>query len=174
MAAGAPVVPVKVLNRRGSGAYSAIIAGVDWVASKGVPGDVANMSLGGSYYQPINDAVIAAAETGIKFALAAGNESTSATLKSPASANGANIYTISTMAYGDVWATYSNYGNPPVDYCEPGSSIYSTYKGGSYATLSGTSMAAPHAAGLLLLGNINDGGTVSDDPDGIPDTIGVR
>jgi subtilisin family serine protease len=174
VAAGAPVVPVKVLNRRGSGAYSAIIAGVDWVASKGVPGDVANMSLGGSYYQPINDAVIAAAETGIKFALAAGNESTSATLKSPASANGANIYTISAMANGDVWASYSNYGNPPVDFCEPGSSIYSTYKGGGYATLSGTSMAAPHAAGLLLLGGISSGGFVSGDPDGNPDKIGIR
>lgn len=172
VAAGAPVVPVKVLNRRGSGAYSTIIAGVDFVAANGEQGDVANMSLGGSFYQPINDAVIAAAATGIKFALAAGNESTLASTKSPASANGPNIYTISAMATGDLWATYSNYGTPPVDFCEPGSSIYSTYKGGGYATLSGTSMAAPHAAGILLLGNIRTDSSVKNDPDGNADPIG--
>jgi subtilisin family serine protease len=91
VAAGAKVVPVKVLNRRGSGAYSTIIAGVDYVAENASTGDVANMSLGGGFYQPINDAVIAAAKTGVKFALAAGNESVSALTKSPASAEGANI-----------------------------------------------------------------------------------
>ncbi len=174
VAAGATVVPVKVLNRRGSGSYSTIIAGVNYVAANAASGDVANMSLGGGFSQALNDAVIAAASKGIKFALAAGNESTSATTKSPASANGANIYTISAMASGDVWASYSNYGNPPVDFCEPGSSIYSTYKGGGYTTMSGTSMAAPHAAGLLLLGSIRNGGTVSGDPDGNPDTIGIH
>lgn len=154
VAAGATVVPVKVLNRQGSGSYSTIIAGVNYVASAGKSGDVANMSLGGSFSQALNDAVVAASNKGIKFTLAAGNESVSATTKSPASANGANIYTISAMASGDKWASYSNFGNPPVDFCEPGSSIYSTYKGGAYATLSGTSMAAPHAAGILLTGSI--------------------
>ena len=174
VAAGAPVVPVKVLNRRGSGAYSTIIAGVDFVAENGVAGDVANMSFGGSYYQPINDAVIAAAKLGIVFALAAGNEGTSATTKSPASAEDDNIYTISAMATGDLWAYFSNYGNPPVDYCEPGVDIKSTYKGGGYATMSGTSMAAPHAAGLLLLGNIRTNGYVIGDPDKKADPIGVH
>ena len=174
VAAGAPVVPVKVLNRRGSGAYSVIIAGVDWVAENGIPDDVANMSLGGGYSDALNTAVINAAATGVKFTLAAGNESTSATLKSPASANGANIYTISAMGEGDVWSSYSNFDNPPVDYCEPGTYIYSTYKGGGYATLSGTSMAAPHAAGILLLGNISTDSYVSGDPDGNDDPIGVH
>jgi subtilisin family serine protease len=156
VASGATVVPVKVLNSRGSGSYSAIIAGVDYVKNKAVTGDVANMSLGGSFSQALNDAVVAAANTGVKFTLAAGNEGVLASTKSPASASVKgdqdNIYTISAMGQGDLWASYSNFGNPPVDYCEPGSSIYSTYKGGGYATLSGTSMAAPHAAGLLLLG----------------------
>lgn len=177
VAAGARVVPVKVLNRRGSGSYSTIIAGVDWVAAKGVVGDVANMSLGGPIDEAVNEAVTNAS-TKVKFALAAGNESTLASSKSPASASVAgdqdNIYTISAMAQGDVWASYSNYGNPPVDYCEPGSSIYSTYKGGGYATMSGTSMAAPHAAGLLLLGTIETDGYVIGDPDGNPDPIGVH
>jgi subtilisin family serine protease len=167
-------VPVKVLNKRGSGTYDAIIAGVNYVAANGSSGDVANMSLGGGVSTALNTAVINAAATGIKFALAAGNESTSATTKSPASANAPNIYTISAMATGDLWAYYSNYGNPPVDYCEPGSSIYSTYKGGGYATLSGTSMAAPHAAGILLLGNIRTDGYVLNDPDGNADPIGVH
>lgn len=172
VAAGATLVPVKVLNKRGSGTYDAIIAGVNYVASAGKAGDVANMSLGGSVSTALNTAVINAAATGIKFALAAGNESVSATTKSPASANGANIYTISAMASGDLWASYSNYGNPPVDFCEPGSSIYSTYKSGGYATLSGTSMAAPHAAGILLLGNIRTDSSVKNDPDGNADAIG--
>ncbi len=158
VAANATVVPVKVLNKKGSGSYDAIIAGVDFVAGNAASGDVANMSLGGSYSEALNTAVETAAATGVKFSLAAGNESTSATLKSPASASGANIYTISAMGEGDVWSSYSNYDNPPVDYCEPGTSIYSTYKGNSYATLSGTSMAAPHAAGILLLGNISTNG----------------
>ena len=172
VAAGATVVPVKVLNKRGSGTYDAIIAGVNYVAATGNAGDVANMSLGGGLSAALNSAVINAAATGIKFALAAGNESTSATTKSPASANGPNIYTISAMAAGDLWASYSNFGNPPVDFCEPGSSIYSTYKGGGYATLSGTSMAAPHAAGILLLGNIRTDSNVKNDPDGNADPIG--
>jgi len=120
------------------------------------------------------DAVIAAAAKGLKFALAAGNESTSATTKSPASANGPNIYTVSSFAQGDKWSSFSNYGNPPVDFAEPGSAIPSTYKDGGYATLSGTSMASPHMAGLLLLGTPRSGGTVTGDPDGNPDTIGIN
>lgn len=174
VAAGAPVAPVKVLNRRGSGSYSAIIAGVDWVANHAAVGDVANMSLGGSYDPTLNSAVETAAGLGIRFSLAAGNESTLASTKSPASASGANIYTISASDINDNWAYFSNYGNPPVDFCEPGYNIYSTYKGGGYTTMSGTSMAAPHAAGLLLLGTIKNGGTVIGDPDGNPDVIGVH
>jgi subtilisin family serine protease len=176
VAAGAKVVPVKVLNKRGSGAYSVIIAGVDWVAEHGVPGDVANMSLGGGFYQPMNDAVIVASAK-VKFSLAAGNESTDAATKSPASASSGandNIYTISAMDSANKWAYFSNYGNPPVDYCEPGVNIYSTYKGGGYTSMSGTSMAAPHMAGLLLLGAIQKDGTVINDPDGTADPIGVH
>lgn len=171
VAAGATVVPVKVLNRKGSGAYSTIIAGVDYVAANGKAGDAVNMSLGGPAYQPLDDAIIALANKGIKVALAAGNESQNAGNVSPGRTNGNNIYTISAMASGDLWAYYSNFGNPPVDFCAPGSSIYSTYKGDSYATLSGTSMATPHVCGLLLLGNITTDGYVKNDPDGNPDPI---
>jgi subtilisin family serine protease len=174
VAAGATVVAVKVLNRQGSGTYSQIIAGVNYVASTGANGDVANMSLGGSASQALDDAVSAAAAKGIKFALAAGNESVSATTKSPARVNGANIYTVSAMASGDMWASYSNYGNPPVDYCAPGSSILSLWKSGGTNTISGTSMATPHVAGILLLGNVATDGTVKNDPDGNADPIAHR
>ncbi len=174
VAAGATVVPIKVLDRKGSGAYSAIIAGVDYVAANGKAGDAVNMSLGGPAYQPLDDAIIALAAKGLKVALAAGNESQNAINVSPARVNGTNIYTISAMGTGDLWASYSNFGNPPVDYCAPGSSIYSTYKSGGYATLSGTSMAAPHACGILLLGNIQTDGTVINDPDVNKDPIAHR
>lgn len=173
VAPGAPVVAVRVLDRRGSGAYSAVIAGVDYVGANGASGDVANMSLGGGFSQALNDAVIAASAR-VKFALAAGNESTDANTKSPASANGPNIVTVSAFGAGDAWASFSNYGNPPIDWAGPGVSVLSTYKDAGYATLSGTSMATPHVAGVLLLGNCLNGGTVSGDPDGDPDAICVH
>jgi subtilisin family serine protease len=173
VAAGATIVPVKVLDRRGSGAYSVIIAGVDFVAANAVAGDAANMSLGGGVYQPIDDAVLAASNKGIFFALAAGNESDDANNHSPARVNGTYIWTVSAMDVYDKFATFSNYGNPPVDFCAPGVNIYSTYKGGGYTTMSGTSMAAPHMCGILLMtnGNPKISGYVLNDPDGKPDPI---
>ncbi|NEW78199.1 MAG: S8 family peptidase [Gelidibacter sp.] len=174
VAPGATVIPVKVLDSRGSGSYSGVIAGVDFVAANGSVGDVANMSLGGPISQALDDAVLAASNKGIKFALAAGNESKDANTSSPARVNGANIYTISAMSAGDNWASFSNFGNPPVDYCAPGVSIKSTWKGGAYNTISGTSMASPHAAGILLLGNASFSGTVNGDPDGNADKIMVH
>ena len=170
VAAGASVVAVRVLDRRGSGSTSGVIAGVDYVAANANSGDAANMSLGGGVSTALDNAVIAASSS-CPFVLAAGNESQNANNSSPARANGSNIYTVSSMAQGDNWSSFSNYGNPPVDYCAPGSSVYSTYKSGGYATLSGTSMAAPHVCGILLIGGITSDGTVNGDPDGNPDDI---
>lgn len=175
VAAGATVVAVKVLDRKGSGAYSGIIEGIDYVASVASAGDAANMSLGGGAYQPIDDAVYAASQQGINFALAAGNESDDANNHSPARVNGPNIFTISAMDSNDEWAYFSNYGNPPVDYCEPGVNVYSTHYKGGYATMSGTSMAAPHMCGILLMtnGSPKSDGSVIGDPDGNADAIGT-
>jgi subtilisin family serine protease len=170
VAPGATLVAVKVLDKRGSGAYSTVIAGVDYVGANGVAGDVANMSLGGPKSQALDDAVLAASAK-VKFSLAAGNESDDANNHSPARVNGVNIFTVSAMSEGDIWAYFSNYGNPPVDFCAPGVSIKSTWKGGGYNTISGTSMAAPHVAGLLLLGSVKTNGFVTGDPDGKPDPI---
>lgn len=171
VAAGATVIPVKVLDSRGGGSYSGVIAGVEHVGANGNSGDVANMSLGGPVSQAVDDAVKAASASGVKFVLAAGNESDDANNHSPARVNGENIYTISAMDSGDNWASFSNYGNPPVDFVSPGVAIKSTWKDGGCNTISGTSMASPHAAGVLLLGNFTTDGTVNGDPDGNADAI---
>lgn len=174
VAAGATVIPVKVLGARGSGSTSGVIAGVDHVGDNASAGDCANMSLGGGFSQALNDAVIAAAaRSGAFFVVAAGNESQNTNNVSPGSANGTNVFTISSMDSNDNWSSFSNFANPPVDYVAPGSGVYSTYKSGGYATLSGTSMASPHACAVLMMtgGNPNTDGTVNGDPDGNPDPI---
>lgn len=176
VAAGATVVALRVLDRRGSGPDSGVIQAIDWATQNGKAGDVINLSLITSYMQSMNDAVAGAGGKGLFVAIAAGNSATDASNYSPASADGTNVYTVSAFSTGDKWATYSNFG-APVDLAEPGSSIYSTDKGGGYTTKSGTSMAAPHLAGILLLtgGVPKLGGLVIGQPnDGRPDEIGVR
>lgn len=173
VAPGALLVAVRVLDRRGSGSTSGVIAGVDYVAQTGRAGDVANMSLGGGASTALDTAVVNAAATGIRFTIAAGNSSANANNYSPARANGPNVFTVSSFANGDSWSSFSNFGNPPIDFAEPGSSIKSTWLSGGYNTISGTSMAAPHLAGILLRGSVGNGGIVNFDPDGNPDTIGV-
>ena len=174
VAAGASVVSVRVLDRRGSGTTSGVIAGVDYVAQYGRAGEVANMSLGGGASSSLDTAVLNASSNGVYFALAAGNDSANANNYSPARVNGTYVRTVSAFAIGDKWASYSNFGNPPIDYAEPGSAIKSTWLNGGYHTISGTSMATPHLAGLLLLGTPRSGGNVIGDPDGNPDVIGVK
>ncbi len=171
VAAGATVVGVRVLDNNGSGLYSWVIAGVDYVAANGAPGDVANMSLTGGGNHTLDTAVAKAADKGVLFALAAGNDSADAKDFSPARVNGANIFTVSAIDDADSFAWFSNYGNPPIDYAAPGVNVLSTAKGGGTTTMSGTSMAAPHVAGLLLLAPLKSSGTALGDPDGNPDPI---
>ena len=174
VAAGASVVPIKVLDRRGSGSTSGVIAGVDFVGANASPGDCANMSLGGGISSSLDAAVInAAANSGAFFTLAAGNEGQDANNSSPARANGNNVFTISAHDSSDRLASFSNYGNPPVDYAAPGVGVLSTKKGGGTVTYSGTSMAAPHACAVLMLkaGNPSTDETISNDRDSTPDPI---
>ncbi|MGV3586221.1 MAG: S8 family serine peptidase [Adhaeribacter sp.] len=173
VAANASVVAVRVLDASGNGTASGVIAGIDYVAANGKSGDVANMSLGGSAMQAIDDAVLRASNAGILFAIAAGNSGSNAAYSSPARVNGANIFTVSAMDSYNNWASFSNYGNPPVDYCMPGVYINSTWLNGSYNTISGTSMATPHMAGVLLLKgkSFTILGYVNNDPDGQKDPI---
>lgn len=174
VAPGAEVISVRVLDATASGRYSGIIAGVDYVADNFQPGDVANMSIGSPIFSSLDNAVVNAASTGCIFVIAAGNNRDNASYYTPARSNGPYIYTVSAMRNGDTWASFSNYGNPPIEYCEPGSSIFSCYKDGGYRTMGGTSMAAPHLSGILLLGSVRTDGYVSGDPDGNPDPIGVH
>jgi len=177
VAAGATVVSLRVLDRRGNGPDEGVIAAIDYAAAHAQPGDVINLSLITTYMQSMNDAVAAAGAQGIYVVAGAGNNSTNAGGYSPASAGGVNVYTTSAIAdTNGTWAIYSNYGNPPVDYAEPGSNIESLDKNGGYTTKSGTSMAAPHLSGILLVngGVPHSNGTAIGDPDGNPDPIGVR
>ncbi len=176
VAAGATVIAVRILDYRGYGLSSDCIAGVDHVAANGSPGDVANMSVGYPNESALDQAVVNAAATGIFFAVAAGNDGMSiydAIQVSPGRANGTNLWTVSAMDINDDFASFSNYGYPTVDICGPGVDVYSCYLDGAYATMSGTSMATPHVAGVLLAtgGNPATDGTVNGDPDGYADPI---
>lgn len=173
VAAGVTVVPVKVLSSRGSGSYSGVIAGVNFVAANASSGDVANMSLGGPVSSALDAAVEALGASGVKVALAAGNESSDANNSSPARANGNNIYTVSAINSSDVYASFSNYGNPPIDFAAPGVGVLSTVPGG-YASYSGTSMASPHVCGILIWNNPRNGGAVIGDPDGTIDQVAIK
>ena len=176
VAANATVHPVRVLDKSGSGYIDWIVKGIDYVATNASAGDVANMSLGATgHFQSLHDAVVRAADLGIKFSIAAGNESDHANFYEPAHIEHANVYTISAIDEQDVFAYFSNYGNPPVDYAAPGVAVTSSKVGGGVVTYSGTSMAAPHVAGLLLIMDVPlDGSgfdTAINDPDGNADPI---
>ena len=178
VAPGATVIPVRVLDRRGSGSNSGVIDGVNWVAAHGHSGDVANMSLGGGISTALDQAVLNAAQSsGVKFALAAGNETDDYHNHSPARIGGNsandNVFTVSAVDSNDRFASFSNYG-AGIAFAEPGVGIKSSWLNGGYNTISGTSMATPHLAGLLLLGAVRDGGAAAADPDSTPDVIGVH
>lgn len=174
VAAGATVHPVRVLDNSGSGTIDAVIAGVDYVAANASPGDAANMSLGASgHFQSLHDAIVNAAALGIYFAIAAGNDASYAMDYEPAHIEAANVYTVSAIDATDHFASFSNWGNPPIDYAAPGVSVLSTKKGGGVTTLSGTSMATPHVTGLLLFGVPGIDGYAIGDPDGMPDPIPI-
>lgn len=147
VAPGAPIYAVKVLGCSGSGSWSSVISGINWVTQNHQANAVANMSLGGSANQAVDDAVRNSAASGVFYALAAGNSGADACGQSPARAGTTNgIATVAAVDSSDAEASWSNYGSC-VDIWAPGVDIYSTYNNGGYATLSGTSMASPHVDG---------------------------
>ncbi|KAL2269242.1 hypothetical protein VTJ83DRAFT_4088 [Remersonia thermophila] len=143
---------VKVLSASGSGSTSGVVAGINFVASdfpkRNCPnGTVANMSLGGSYSASINNAAKALVNAGVFLAVAAGNDNKDARNYSPASE--ASVCTVGATDSNDRKSSFSNYGTV-IDVFAPGTSILSTWIGGTTRTntISGTSMASPHIAGL--------------------------
>lgn len=146
----AVVHPVRVLDCEGSGSTSWVISGIEWVVANAQRPAVANMSLGGSKMQSINDAVSKAVAKGVVFVVAAGNSSDNACNYSPASTPEA--ITVAASDKNDVSANFTSFGSC-VDTYAPGVSITSVgiSSPSSTATMSGTSMASPHTAGVVAL-----------------------
>jgi subtilisin len=141
---------VKVLDRRGSGAYSVIAAGLDWSVSNGM--DVVNMSLGGTYDSTVLHAAVTRAHgAGVIQVVAAGNSGIDASREFPAG-YASEVITVSAynVAGSGSWPSWSNYGSV-VDIAAPGVSVCSTTKGGGWGTMDGTSMASPHVAGAAAV-----------------------
>ncbi|MEU2180489.1 S8 family peptidase [Streptomyces thermolilacinus] len=150
VAKNAKIVGVRVLNNSGSGTTAGVVAGIDWVTRNAVKPAVANMSLGGGADSTLDAAVRNSIASGVTYAVAAGNESTDASTKSPARV--AEAITVGSTTSSDARSSFSNYGSI-LDIFAPGSSITSAWHTGDTATntISGTSMAAPHVAGAAAL-----------------------
>lgn len=170
-APGARVWPVRVLNNSGSGSWSSIICGVDFVTANASSIEVANMSLGGTgsdgacAASSLHRAICNSVNAGVTYAVAAGNESDDAKNHVPAAYD--EVMTVSALAdfngtpgggarptcrsdVDDTFASFSNFG-ADIDLIAPGVCINSTWRGGGYKTISGTSMASPHVAGGAAL-----------------------
>jgi subtilisin family serine protease len=144
------LVAVRVLNCSGSGTWAQVISGVDWVTANATSTAVANMSLGGGKNTAQNDAVDNAVDAGVTFVVAAGNNGQNACNFSPASTPAA--ITVGATTSSDSRASYSNHGSC-LDLFAPGSAITSAWSTSNTATntISGTSMASPHVAGVAAL-----------------------
>lgn len=144
------LIGVRVLDCNGSGSYSGVIAGVDWVTANHKKPAVANMSLGGPISQALEDAIANSIKAGVTYALAAGNDNQSACLSSPSRM--ANAIKVGSTTNTDQRSSFSNFG-PCVDIFAPGSDIESAWdtSPSSTNTISGTSMATPHTTGVLAL-----------------------
>ncbi len=155
VAKGAKLFAVRVLDCNGSGTTAGVIAGVDWVTANHVKPAVANMSLGGGASTALDDAVRNSISAGVSYAVAAGNgdfigRAQNACNYSPARV--AEAMTVGATTNTDAKASWSNYGSC-VNIFAPGVSITSAWHSSNTATntISGTSMASPHVAGVAAL-----------------------
>ncbi len=149
------LVAVRVLDCSGSGAWSGVIKGVDWVTGDHDAGEpaVANMSLGGGASSAVDTAVRNSIADGVSYALSAGNGNAGGVAQDACKSSPARVgeaMTISATDKTDRKASWANYGNC-VDWFAPGVGITSSTMDGLTDTWSGTSMAAPHTAGVAAL-----------------------
>ncbi|GEO05795.1 hypothetical protein AAE02nite_34590 [Adhaeribacter aerolatus] len=172
VAANATIVALRVLDNNGAGSLSNLIRAVNHVGTYGKAGDVVNISIGAAASSILDNAIKTAAAKGIYFSIAAGNSAVDCSNTSPQRVNATNVYTVSAMDANKYFWNASNFG-APVDRAAPGVNITTTGKNGTYTYGHGTSFAAPHVAGLLLLrGNyIGTNGTVIGDKDSWTDQI---
>jgi serine protease len=142
--------PVRVLGCNGSGTTSGVIRGIDWITANRTLPAVANMSLGGGASTALDDAIRRSVAAGVTYAVAAGNSNANACNSSPARVSQA--LTVGSSTSGDARSSFSNFGTC-VDLFAPGSSITSAWHTSNTATstISGTSMASPHVAGVAAL-----------------------
>jgi len=148
----ANLIAVKVLGDLGFGTTADVISGVNWVANQhnASKKSVGNMSLGGGAAATLDAAVVAAVDKGVHLAVAAGNDNANACNYSPARAD--KVVCVGSTDNADRKSSFSNFGNC-VEIHAPGTSITSSWIGGTTAerTISGTSMASPHVAGVMAL-----------------------
>jgi subtilisin len=171
VAPAADLYAVKVLDRRGSGYLSDIIKGLEWAVANDM--QVVNMSLGTSSYSSTFEAAVRqTVAAGVVVVAAAGNSGPGEnTVNYPAKFEG--VIAVSATDSSNTLASFSSRG-PEVDLAAPGVSIYSTYKGQTYSTLSGTSMASPHLAGVAALVLTTAVGGDDRDEDGVWDPAEVE
>jgi serine protease len=150
IAKGVTLCAVRVLDPTGHGPWSQVISGVDWVTANHTPMSVANMSIGGGASDAVDQAIRNSIASGVTYVVAAGNDSSPATNYSPSRV--AEAIVVSATDSGDQRAAWANYG-PTVDLFAPGVGIVSAgiATNSATATKDGTSMAAPHVAGLAAV-----------------------
>lgn len=171
VAPNATIVPLRVFGASGQGFVDDIVEAVDYAAANATEGDVVNMSLVAyGLFDSLRDAVITAADSGIKFAVCAGNDSDYAGNYDPARVNHANVRTVSAIDKRGNFASFSNYGDP-IDYAAPGVDVESYVLNGVIQSWDGCSMATPHVAGIMLFQEPNTNGFANNDPDTNPDPI---
>ncbi|MFN0179969.1 MAG: S8 family serine peptidase [Gemmatimonadales bacterium] len=145
VAKGMTIIGVRVLDCTGSGTNAQVIAGIDWVTINRILPAVANMSLGGGFSSALNTAVKNSVAAGVVYSVSAGNSSFNACLQSPASEPDA--ITVGSTTITDARSSFSNFGTC-LDIWAPGSNITAAVWPSGTAVFSGTSMAAPHVAGV--------------------------
>lgn len=148
VAKGVRVRALRVLDCKGDGSVSDLVAAVQWLRTNAAKPAVANLSLGGPKSDALNTAVMNLSKSGVFVSVAAGNSNADACKFSPSGAGW--VMTVGATTKYDNRAAFSNWGRC-VDINAPGYGIYSTWPGGGHKGLTGTSMAAPHVSGVAAL-----------------------